>query len=172
MRICLIICVISTILMVGGCDCDKSTPPPPVDETFYMDLTPASNVIAPDDTVTLTGSINSVENLFAVAFDLAFDSTRLNYESVSIPAGGLLGNGAMSFSSIIDGGVSISLGKTQTTANDNISGNGVLFEVAFTGAAVGSTSVQIQNVFIIDESGAENPDMGNLILNSADIIIQ
>ncbi len=172
MRLYLISAQILIIMLLGGCSCDKSLPPPPVDETFYLNLTPASNVIAPDDTITLTGSINSVENLFAVAFDLAFDSTMFNFVSVSLPPAGLLGNSAMSFSNTIAGGVSISLGKTQTAGNDNISGSGTLFEATFTAAAPGTTAVQYQNMYIIDESGAENPDIGNLILNDAEIIIQ
>ncbi len=172
MRYLLIFSLMLILISFSGCDCDKSSDPPPVDETFYINLAPESSAIGPGENITLTGSINSVEGLFAVAFDLAFDSTILSFESLTIPQTGLLGSGVLNFSNTISDGVSVSLGRTQTEGDDNVSGSGTLFEITFSAVAAGTTSVQYQNVFIIDEEGAENSDIGNLILTNAEVVVQ
>lgn len=172
MRYLLIFSLILILLSFSGCECGKSSDPPPVDETFYMNLMPEASAIGPGENIALTGSINSVEGLFAVTFDLAFDSTIVAFESLTIPQTGLLGNSVLSFSNTISGGVSVSLGRIQTEANDNVSGNGVLFEITFSASGTGTTNIQYQNIFIIDEEGAENTDIGNLILNNAQVVVQ
>lgn len=172
MRYLLIFSLILILLSFSGCECGKSSDPEPVDETFYMNLMPEASAIGPGENITLTGSINSVEGLFAVTFDLVFDSTILSYESLTIPQTGLLGNSVLSFSNTISGGVSVSLGRIQTEANDNVSGNGVLFEITFSAAGTGTTNIQYQNIFIIDEQGVENSDINNLILNNAEVVVR
>jgi len=145
--------------------CSDSTRP--VDQTFYIDLSPAEVTAAVGDTLTLTGSINSVEGLFAISFDLIFDTSVVVFESLSLPSGGILGQNSIIFSSEIDSGVSISLGRTQTSGNDNISASGDLFAADFLVIGPGTTEIQYRDVYIIDEDGAENPDLGVLEVRGA-----
>ena len=155
-----------SILIIG---CGK-TPRP--DLTFHIELTPENITADVGDTLTLTGSINSVENLFAISFDLVFDSTVVNFQSLSLPQDNILGENSISFSNEIEGGVSISLGRTQSAGNDNISASGVLFAADFIAAGVGTTEIQYQNVYIIDENGDENADLGAVSLRGAEIIVR
>jgi len=147
-------------MAVGIVDCSKSSKP--VDQTFYIDLTPADTTAAVGDTMTLTGSINSVEGLFAISFDLVFDTSVVVFASLSLPSESILGQNAIIFSSEIDSGISISLGRTQTSGNDNISASGHLFSADFLVTGQGMTEIQYRDVYIIDEDGAENPDLGVL----------
>lgn len=150
----LIIILIAAVSIVS---CSDSTRP--VDQTFYIDLTPADATAAVGETLTLTGSINSVEGLFAISFDLVFDTSVVVFESLSLPSGSILGQNSIMFSSEIDSGVSISLGRTQTSGNDNISASGDLFAVDFLVIGPGTTEIQYRDVYIIDEDGTENPDL-------------
>ena len=122
--------------------------------------------------MTLTGSINSVENLFAISFDLVFDTSIVSYLSISIPQNSILGQNSISFSNQINDGVSISLGRTQTSGNDNVSASGSLFEADFIAVDTGTTEIQYNNVYIIDEAGAENGELEVLELNGAEITIR
>ena len=153
-------------------DCSKSSRPEPVDPTFYVNLTPAEVVADVGDTLTLTGSINSVEGLFAISFDLVFDTTVVVFESLSMPSNGILGQNAIGFSAEIDSGISVSLGRTQTAGNDNVSASGVLFEADFAVVGTGETEIQYRDVYIIDEDGAENTDLENLLLRSTIITVR
>ena len=160
MRTYLSILFIILTMAVGIVTCSKSSKP--ADQTFYIDLAPAEITATVGETLTLTGSINSVEGLFAISFDLVFDTSVVVFESLSLPSGGILGQNSIIFSSEIDSGVSISLGRTQTSGNDNISASGDLFLVDFIVIDTGITEIQYRNVYIIDEDGAENPDLGVL----------
>lgn len=172
MRYVLIFSLTLTLLSFSGCDCDKSPNPEPVDETFYINLTPETSTIDQGENITLIGSINSVEGLFAIAFDLVFDSTVLSFESLATPQTGILGNSVLSFSNLISGGVSVSLGRVQTEGNDNVSGSGTLFEITFSAVAAGTTIIQYQNIYIIDQDGAENSDIDNLAPSNAEVIVR
>jgi hypothetical protein len=163
-----------TILFTAyfGFDCSKSTKPDPVDETFYIALTPADIVAGVGDTLTFTGSINSVEGLFAISFDLVFDTMVVIFESLSLPSNGILGHNSISFSGEIDSGVSVSLGKTQTSGNDNVSASGILFEVVFIVVGEGTSEIQYRDIYIIDEDGTENPDLEAIEARAAAVEVQ
>jgi hypothetical protein len=163
-----------TILFTAyfGFDCSKSTKPDPVDETFYIALTPADIVAGVGDTLTFTGSINSVEGLFAISFDLVFDTLVVVFESLSLPSNGILGQNSISFSGEIDGGVSVSLGRIQTAGNDNVSASGVLFEVDFVVVGAGTTEIQYRHIYIIDEDGTENSDLGAIEARGTAVEVQ
>lgn len=141
-------------------------------DVFYVGLRARENFIEIEEDIALTMSINSVENLFAISCDFVFDTTIVIFESVSIPSSSILGAArSIIFSSPIDGGVSVSAGRTQTEEDDNISERGPLFEIAFTGLAAGFSSIEIHNVMIIDEQGESNPDLGNLVTKPSGIFV-
>lgn len=172
MRNKLIILILVLSAAFYGTDCSKSTKPEPIDNTFYVALTPVEINAGVGDTLNLTGSINSVEGLFAISFDLLFDTSVVVFESLSIPSNSVIGQNSISFSSEITGGVSVSLGRTQTSGNDNISASGALFEMSFIVMGIGSTEIQYRDVYIIDEDGQENMDLGNLELRNTLITSQ
>lgn len=141
-------------------------------DVLYVGLRPRENFIEIEEDIALTMSINSVENLFAISCDFILDTTIVIFESVSIPSSSILGAArSIIFSSPIDGGVSVSAGRTQTEEDDNISERGPLFEIAFTGLAAGFSSIEIHNVMIIDEQGESNPDLGNLVTKPSEIFV-
>ncbi|UCC78234.1 MAG: hypothetical protein JSW64_08045 [Candidatus Zixiibacteriota bacterium] len=142
--------------------CGKTTKPDAPDETFYINLTPANITADVGDTLTLTGSINSVEGLFAISFDLVFDTSMVVFESLTIPSNSILGQNSISFSNQIVDGVSVSIGRTQTSGNDNVSASGPLFVAKFIAISPGTTQLQYRDVYIIDENGAENWELGGL----------
>jgi len=163
------ITAIISLLSISFSGCSKSPKPDQPDETFYIDLTPEEVRGNIGDTLILTGSINSVKNLFAISFDLVFDTTVVAFQSLALPQGNILGQNSISFSNGIDGGVSISLGRIQTGANDNISASGSLFEINFTASGEGSTEILYQNIYIIDQDGVENEDLENIVAHSAQV---
>ncbi len=151
--------IIFSVIIFG---CGKTPKPDAPDETFYINLAPENITAAVGDTLTLTGFINSVEGLFAISFDLVFDTSIVTFISVSLPQNSILGQNAISFSNQITDGVSVSLGRIQTSGNDNVSASGPLFEAKFIAIGPGTTQIQYRDVYIIDESGAENWELGGL----------
>ncbi|MCP4631492.1 MAG: hypothetical protein GY855_01090 [candidate division Zixibacteria bacterium] len=160
------------ILLSGFTDCSKKSTEPVVDDTFYINLSPQNNTIAIGDNIVLKCRINSVEDLFAVVFDITFDTAFVKVDTVIFRDSGLLGENTISFYSNITEGISVSVGKTQTTNNDNVSGNGELFEVTFTGIYQGVSEIDFENIIMVDEEGVSNPDIINLEIRSSEIIVQ
>jgi len=160
------------ILSVVVFGCGKSPKPVAPDETFYINLTPEDLTADIGDTLSLTGAINSVENLFAISFDLVCDTTIVAFQSLSLPQGNILGQNSISFSNEIEGGVSISLGRIQSSGNDNVSASGPLVEVVFIAVGPGATEIQYRDVYIIDEVGAENAELGGLEHQDAIVTIR
>ena len=141
-------------------------------DVFYVGLRPHENFIEIEEDIALTMSINSVEDLFAISCDLIFDTTVVTFESAFIPSSSILeAANSIFFSNRIPNGISISAGRMQTEGNDNISGRGPLFEIAFTGLASGFSSIEIHNVMIIDEQGESNHDLGNLVTKPSGILV-
>ena len=171
MRTVIISCLLILLVSTAGCD-TKNSLRPENDDTFYLALTPQHNSTAAGRNVTLVGRINSVENLFAVSFDVNFDTTVLSFHSAYMRSENLLGtSGSIGFLGQTEDGVSISLGRIQTVNNDNVSGRGSLFEITFAGKSAGSTTIVFDNVLIIDEDGVANPDLSNLVTRSSLITI-
>lgn len=166
--------IISVLLLLAifGMECSKSSRPEPVDDTFYISFIPDSVQAAVGDTIILTGFINSVENLFAITFDLVFDTSFVTFQSLTLPPDGIMGQNALSFSDEIDGGVSVSIGRVQTSANDNVAASGPLFEAKVIAAAAGSAEIMYSNIYIIDENGQVNGDLAGLDKRSLDISVR
>lgn len=169
-----LITIITGLLILSAVvfGCGKSPKPVAPDETFYINLTPEDLTADIGDTLTLTGAINSVENLFAISFDLVYDTTIVNFLSISLPQSSILGQNTITFSNPIEGGVSISLGRIQSSGNDNVSASGPLFEVVFIAVGSGASEIQYRDIYIIDEDGAENGELGDIEKRATELIIQ
>ncbi len=139
---------------------------------FYIGLRPRDNYIENGSYISLILSINSVEDLFAISFDLVYDSAVAIVESAYIPSSSILeAANSIMFYDHIPNGVSISASRLQSNMNDNVTGSGPLIMIDFLCLADGSTLVEIQNVMIIDETGEINPDLGNLVLKAGNILV-
>jgi hypothetical protein len=169
-----LIVLISGFIIFSICvlQCSKTSAPEPPDETFYIDLLPDSVAVDIGDTLTLTGSINSVENLFAISFDLVYDTVMVDFLLISLPSNSILGSNSINFSNRIDGGVSVSIGRTQSSRDDNISASGPIFVVKFIAIGSGTTAIQYRDVYIIDENGIENGDLAVLEMRGAGVDVR
>ncbi|MBD3169474.1 MAG: hypothetical protein GF307_08320 [candidate division Zixibacteria bacterium] len=159
------------ILTFGCGGGSSSNGPAPAD--FYVSLTPQNDTVDIDSSTTLTGSINEVSNLFAITFDLLFDTSLVKVDTVMVPADGIWGSGSgLVFFQRNHDGISIGLGKVQTEGNDNVSGSGEFFTIDFTGNSAGSAQIVYDDISIVDENGTSNSNINNLQTKSAQIVVQ
>ncbi len=171
MKIFTILALITGCLMILSCSDSSSEPEP--DDTFYLGVTPAANTISVGSNAMLSVQINSVEGFFASSFDLLFDNTVVQVDTIQVSASGLLADyDPISFYDEIENGMSVSVGLTQTEEDDDLSGSGTLLVITFEGAAEGSTPIEFENVVIIDEQGEDNPDLDNLELRFSQITVE
>src|ERR1035437_3897701 len=117
-----------------------------------LSVSPAVNQVAVGQVFSLNVVINSVADLYAYQFDLAFNPALLNASAIT--EGAFLGSGGPTF--FLAGAIDNVNGLISSTADSlegplsGVTGSGVLTSVTFTALAPGSTSVSIFNTFLID----------------------
>jgi hypothetical protein len=95
----------------------------------------------------------------------------LEVDRVLVPESSLLEPDCISFHESINEGESVSLGRTQSDGDDNVSGSGVLCLIVLSSRSGGVDTVRVRNVMIIDQAGNTNPDLGNLVKESAIVVV-
>jgi len=165
--VCALFCC--AILAAGCGDSEKATQPIVVESDLVLSL--SDDQVSIGNQAGATVRINEIDDLFFISMDVMFDTSLIIIDSVINPPASLLGADAIGLGQPIPGGLSIGFGRTQTAANDNVSGTGDLFTIFFTAAAHGSTEFQVTNIVIRDEQGTEHPDLDALSVTSDSLTI-
>jgi hypothetical protein len=138
---------------------------------FYLSFFPEQISLTLGQRAILTANINNVENLFAISFDIIYDTLVMRAFDVGIPQQNFIGEGGLYFYHSIPGGVSFCLGKTQTDANDNLTGSGPLVEMHFIAVGQGFSQVRFNNINIVDENGGQNQHLDEMVRGSANVYV-
>ena len=144
---------------------------------FYLGMRPRSNTISVNNDATLTISINAVDSLFGITFDIEFDTSVISVDTsgaLTVPQTSILySDSTIYFYRAISTGISVSVSKVNISGvDDNVSGSGPLCQIVFTGKGSGSTDVEIDNVLIINDTGETNASLDDLVIKSSEISVQ
>ena len=139
--------------------------------TFYT--TPIVDSISVTESSTITVKLGRVIDLFTISMDILFDNTIVELDTLIIPESSIWGNGEpLLLFQRFDGGVTVGIGLWQTPEIDNITGFGPLFNIVLIGTGVGSTNVDFDSVYILDEEGVENRYLELIRTNPATIHVE
>ena len=164
------ILTIFIVLLIAGCEKEAVEPEP---ENLRLYLNPSSNNIAVGSLLELAVSIENVTELFAVSFEVTFDSSVVQIDGVDfLGSSNILGSDLVSLYQLEENLISIGLGKKQTSGNDEVSGDGSLAILFLNGTGVGTTDLNIENVQLIDENGDLIPSFDELELGSSSVVVQ
>lgn len=109
-------------------------------------------------------SVNSVQNIFGLSFDLDYTNTIyldvVSPFSANVVPGSFLGNDVLFFSSVDDVNGKVSVGITRKTGQGGVSGNGIVVRVKF--VSLSSTPPETKVVFSFSNVVATDP-AGNSI---------
>ena len=148
-------------------------------DIFYLGFRPRSAVINVGDDTTLTVSINAVDSLFGIAFDIEFDTSVVSVDTtgaLTVPQTSILyTDSTVYFYRAIPTGISVSVSKvnsSDTSIDDNVSGRGLLCQIKFNGKSAGSTGIVFNNVLIINDAGETNSNLDSLITKPSEITVQ
>ncbi len=163
-RIVILALVIPVIMI---CGCKKSSDSG--DSSFALQLTPQRAEPDVYEEFTLTLEISDVRDMFVIGFNLLYDHSRLRLSETSTSSGGILGNDIISFTEEINGGIGVSIGRTQSAGDDNVSGSGNICEFTFLAIGMGESQVELNNVTILDEDGSSNTQISESNVVSAEV---
>jgi general secretion pathway protein D len=118
-----------------------------------LSVTPAAALIGINQALNLDVKLIGVTDLYAYQFDLKFDPTVL--EALSVSEGSYLSNGGptLFFPGSVDnvGGI-ITFTADTLEGLSGVSGSGTLASFSFEAITVGSSSIEIQNVVLLDST--------------------
>ena len=119
-----------------------------------VSIDPASSTISVGGTATFDVDISGVTDLYGYQFDVLFGPSTVSATSES--EGGFLATGGTTF--FIPGTIDNVGGSVTATADTligaiaGVDGSGTLAVLTFTGLAPGTTSIDLENVFLLDSS--------------------
>lgn len=119
-----------------------------------VSVEPTSSTISSGGTATLDVDISGVSDLYGYQFDVLFGAATVS--ATSETEGGFLAGGGTTFfiPGTIDnvGGSITSTGDTLIGAISGVDGSGTLAMLTFTGLAPGMTSIDLENVILLDSN--------------------
>ena len=135
-------------------------------------LSVQSDTIDLNQTCTLTVYIEDILDMFAITFDISYEDSLINTVDMQIPASSIFTDSILSFYHVDENKTSVSIGKTQTDSNDNVSGSGIICDLIFLSVGTGTCTFHIENVMIVDEVGQTSLQLDDLELYNSDIFIE
>jgi len=124
------------------------------DGSAVVSIEPTSSTISVGGTATVDVDISGVTDLYGYQFDVLFGASTLS--ATSETEGGFLATGGTTFfiPGTIDnvGGSVTATADTLIGAISGVDGSGTLAVLTFTGLAPGTTSIDLENVFLLDSN--------------------
>ena len=160
--------VAGLIIFFLACGGDKGTG---ADKELSLLITPDSLTIDRYDEVDFSVEIENVNSMFVVAFNFVIEGANADILDVTIPSSEFLGGNAMSFYEEIYGGVSVSVGHTQSDGDDNISGSGTICNIKIRWFFEGNATIQLKNIAIVNDMGENVQGLTNIKTNISQIKI-
>lgn len=124
------------------------------DGSAVVSIDPTSSTISSGGTATIDVDVSGVTDLYGYQFDLTFGAATVSATSDS--EGGFLATGGTTFfiPGTIDnvGGSVTATADTLIGAISGVDGSGTLAVLTFTGLAPGTTSIDLENVFLLDSN--------------------
>ncbi len=153
--------VVSTIFMEPVVSMLRCSP-------LYQEISLAGEAQA-----TVGVDIYNVTGLFGAAFRIQYDANLLDFAGAF--AGDFMGDGAFFVAVAEDGYVAVSVTLTQNEQKnvEGIDGSGRLATLLFTGASVGSTTLnfEAERARLDDETGQPIPEMSQLVFETGEIVV-
>lgn len=119
-----------------------------------LSISPASATVGAGNNVTLDVDISNITDLYAFQFDVTFDPGTVS--AVSITEGSFLPGGGPTFflPGTIDnvGGTIASTADSLVGAIPGVNGNGTLAILTLFGLALGTSMIDLSNVFLLDSN--------------------
>tara|TARA_B100000131_G_C17756288_1_gene467250 strand:- start:64 stop:588 length:525 start_codon:yes stop_codon:yes gene_type:complete len=158
-----------------------SDPTNPDQEKLKLVISSSNTSISQNNFLVIDVSIENATDLFAVSFDLMYESEFLSADSVSFnQIDGIFGTDVFTYHNLTNNDtISISAGLTQTATKDSVSGNGSICQLYFTTMKTGTTNIDIlkdvnnnYELKMINENGDNTIGYDELVITNASIIIE
>lgn len=150
--------------------CSKSSTGPETD--LILSITPTEQTVEIDIEVTFSVDIKNVTDLFAFSCEIVFDSTKVTLPESSVTIGSFWSADYISTSVNDDDRLNVAIGLEQTSGDDGLAGEGVLFNFKVKGIQIGESDLTFEKLTLINEEGDPVEGFDNITINDGFLIIQ
>jgi len=158
------------LLIVAGAfiACPKTTDP---EIKFSLLISPDEQTVSQNSDAEFSVKIENVEDLFAFSVEIVFDQSIVEV-SEDIVVGDFWSESIVSLSVIESGKLNVTIGLEQSTSDDGISGDGILFSFRILGTNIGESNITFENLVLMDEDGNSVSDFADLEIINGKIIVE
>ena len=150
--------------------CSKSSTEP--ETNLIISITPSEQTVGIDIEVTFSVDIENVTDLFAFSCEIVFDSTKADLSENPVTIGSFWSADYISTSVNEDDRLNIAIGLEQTSVDDGLDGDGVLFNFKIKGIQIGESDLTIEKLSLINEEGDPVEGFDDITINNGFLITQ
>ncbi|MCK4654335.1 MAG: hypothetical protein KAU01_07815 [Candidatus Cloacimonetes bacterium] len=150
--------------------CSKSSTGP--ETNLILSITPSEQTVGINIEVTFSVDIENVTDLFAFSCEIVFDSTKVTLPENPVIVGSFWSADYISTSVNDDDRLNVAIGLEQTSGDDGLDGDGVLFNFKVKGIQIGESDLTFENLSLINEEGNPVDGFDDITINNGTLIIQ
>lgn len=150
--------------------CSKSSTGP--ETNLILSITPSEQTVGINIEVTFSVDIENVTDLFAFSCEIVFDSTKVTLPENPVTVGSFWSAGYISTSVNENDRLNVAIGLEQTSGDDGLDGDGVLFSFKVKGIQIGESDLTFENLSLINEEGNPVDGCDDITINNGILIIQ
>jgi len=165
-RLAILIIIIPTLIF----SCSKSSTEP--ETNLILSITPSEQTVGIDTEATFSVDIENVTDLFAFSCEIVFDSSKVTLPESPVTIGSFWSVDNISTSVNEDDRLNIAIGLEQTSGDDGLDGDDVIFNFKVKGIQIGESDLTIEKLSLINEEGDPVEGFDDIIINNGFLIIQ
>ncbi len=150
--------------------CSKSSTGP--ETNLILSITPSEQTVGIDIEATFSIDIENVTDLFALSCEMVFDSIKVALPENPVTIGSFWSADYISISVNEDDRLNIAIVLEQTSVNDGLAGDGILFNFKVKGIQIGESDLTIEKLSLINEEGDPVEGFDDITINNGFLIIQ
>ncbi len=169
MKKTLLIACVAISVLVFSCS-NNSTEPE--DEKLILSIIPSEQTVNTGSEATYSVKIENVSDLFAISCEIVFNNGVVGVPIDPVTKGDFWGDDTIITTKINYDRLCVAIGQIQTSGEDGLDGDGILFDFKVTGILAGESDLIFQNLNLIDENGEQVDDFDEIEINNGKLIIQ
>ena len=150
--------------------CSKCSTEP--ETNLILSITPSEQTVGIDTETTFSVEIENITDLFAFSCEIVFDSTKITLPESPVTIGSFWTIDYISTSINEDDRLNIAIGLEQTSGDDGLDGDGVLFDFKVKGIQIGESVLTFEKLTLLNEGGDPVEGFDKITIHDASLIIQ
>jgi len=158
-----------TLLIMLSCSSDSTEPQ---SEDMILKFSPAEQTAPENTEVEYSVLVENIQGLFAFSAEIAFNNSVAELVQDAVVIGDIWNSETVEMNVVEEDRLSITISLQQSPDVDSIDGDGALFSFSIIGNTIGQTSLEFEELQLIDENGNDIPNLDDIIITNGNLIVE